>query len=194
MMNAESESSTSPRRRFLARLALPAAAGLAGFVPWRAFAAVPERALALESRELGEKVQTVYFTDGRYMRPALTEIRRLFRDKHDETQTDIDPDLLDALWVIQRKLAPRCPLEVVCGYRSPETNAMLRRTTRGVASNSFHMYGQAVDLRINGCPVSILHRFALNLEAGGVGYYPRSNFVHIDTGPVRHWNQGRGWA
>jgi uncharacterized protein YcbK (DUF882 family) len=193
-MDTKSEPLASPRRRFLAGLALPVAAGLVGFAPWRALAAVPERALTLQSRELGESVQAVYFADGRYVRPALTDIRRLFRDKHDETQTDIDPDLLDALWVIQRKLAPRVPLEVVCGYRSPETNAMLRRMSRGVASNSFHMYGQAVDLRIDKCPVSVLHRFALNLEAGGVGYYPRSNFVHIDTGPVRHWNQGRGWA
>ena len=94
--------------------------------------------------------------------------------------------------LIQRKLAPRGALQVVCGYRSPQTNAMLRRKMRGVASNSFHMYGKAVDLRIESCPLKVLHKFALGLEAGGVGYYPRSNFIHIDTGPPRTWNQGWG--
>jgi uncharacterized protein YcbK (DUF882 family) len=163
-------------------------AAVAAVVPWRAsLAAIPERALLLTSRELGETVRTSYYVDGRYDRQGLAAVRRIFRDKHDDSQIDIDPELLDTLWVVQRRLAPRTPLQVVCGYRSKVTNRMLRRTRRGVAANSFHMYGKAVDLRIEGCSVRTLQRFAVGLEAGGVGYYPRSNFVHLDTGPVRRW-------
>jgi uncharacterized protein YcbK (DUF882 family) len=163
---------------------------LLGLLPRPALALVPARALTLHSPELGEKVRATYYENGRYDPAALAEIRRLFRDKHNGSEIDIDPDLLDLLWTIQRQLCPTTALDVVCGYRSPETNAALRLRSRAVAANSFHMYGKAVDLRIPGCPVSTLHRFAINLEAGGVGYYPRSNFVHIDTGPVRRWGQG----
>jgi uncharacterized protein YcbK (DUF882 family) len=191
-MNDKSEPAANSRRRFLAGLAAPAVMGLAGLLPGRAaLAAIPERSLVLQSRELGETVRTVYYAEGDYMRTALGEIRHIFRDKHNDSEIDIDPQLLDTLWLIQRRLSPRGPLEVVCGYRSPQTNAMLRRTMSGVAANSFHMYGKAVDLRIPGCPLGTLHRLALNLEAGGVGYYPRSNFIHIDTGPLRNWGQTR---
>jgi uncharacterized protein YcbK (DUF882 family) len=191
-MSAELGLPVPSRRLFFSRFALPAlAAGLGGLLPGNVLAAVPERALVLHSRELGERVKATYFAEGRYVRQGLVEIRRLFRDKRNATEIDIDPELLDVLWMVQRRFCPRGSLEVVCGYRSPETNAKLRRTRRGVASNSYHMYGKAVDLRIPDCPISSLHRFALNLQAGGVGYYPRSNFVHLDTGPVRRWGQSR---
>jgi uncharacterized protein YcbK (DUF882 family) len=190
-MEGESAPQTCPRRRFLAGLAAPALLGLGGVLPISVEAAVPERALSLHNRQLGESVRTVYFARGRYDRGALGEIKHLFRDKHNDDEIDIDTRLLDLLWVVQRRLTPKSPLEVVCGYRSPQTNAKLRRGNRGVAQNSFHMYGKAVDLRIPGCPLATLHRLALTLQAGGVGYYPRSNFVHLDTGPVRRWGQGR---
>lgn len=174
------------RRGWLAGLG---SLGLFALLPRPALALVPARALTLHSPELGEKVRATYYENGRYDASALAEIRRIFRDKRNGTEIDIDPDLIDLLWTIQRQLSPGAPLDVVCGYRSPETNAALRQHSRAVAANSFHMYGKAVDLRIPGCPTSTLHRFATNLEAGGVGYYPRSNFVHIDTGPVRRWGQ-----
>jgi uncharacterized protein YcbK (DUF882 family) len=183
---ANARSGRTMRRGFLAGLG---ALGFLSFLPRRALALVPSRSLTLHSPELGEKVRATYYENGRYDRLALTEIRRLFRDKHNDTEIDIDPQLVDLLWTIQRQLSPNQPLDVICGYRSPETNAYLRRHSSGVAANSFHMYGKAADLRIPGCGVSTLNRFAINLEAGGVGYYPRSNFVHVDTGPVRRWGQ-----
>jgi uncharacterized protein YcbK (DUF882 family) len=190
-MDGASALPATSRRRFLGGLALPALAGLGGLLAPPALAAIPERSLVLHNRQLGEKVRTVYYADGGYVGQGLKEIRRIFRDKHNDEEIDVDPALLDTLWTVQRRLCPKGPLEVVCGYRSPATNARLRRTNRGVAANSYHMYGKAVDLRIPGCPLGALHRFALKLEAGGVGYYPRSNFIHMDTGPVRRWGQGR---
>jgi uncharacterized protein YcbK (DUF882 family) len=181
-----SDTGTVLRRGFLAGLG---GLGLMSFLPRRALALVPARAVTLHSPELGEKVRATYYANGRYDRAALVEIRRLFRDKHNDTEIDIDPRLVDLLWTIQRQLCPNQPIDVICGYRSPETNAQLRRRSKAVAANSFHMYGKAADLRIPGCPVAVLNRFASNLEVGGVGYYPRSNFVHVDTGPVRRWGQ-----
>ena len=183
---ADTRSGGTMRRSFLTGFAT---LGFMSFLPRRALALVPSRSLTLHSPELGEKVRATYYENGRYDRLALTEIRRLFRDKHNDTEIDIDPQLIDLLWSIQRQLSPDQPLDVICGYRSPETNAYLRRHSSGVAANSFHMYGKAADLRIPGCSVSTLNRFAINLEVGGVGYYPRSNFVHVDTGPVRRWGQ-----
>lgn len=174
----------------------PGRATAPGDLDERAFSRSPalprggDRVLRLARREFGEEVRVAYFADGRLDAPALAEIRRLLRDRHNDQQVRTDPELLDLLWQIQRQLTPKSPIEVVCGYRSPATNAMLRRTSRGVAANSYHMYGRAVDLRIPGVPLGAFHRFALGLEAGGVGYYPRSNFVHVDTGPVRHWGGG----
>jgi uncharacterized protein YcbK (DUF882 family) len=167
---------------------------MVGLLPEEAAAARGERQLLLHSRALQEEVRIVYFADGRYLPEGLDAAKRIFRDRRNDAQVEIDPQLLDLLWAVQRRLAPAASMEVVCGYRSPETNAQLRRERRGVASNSYHMYGQAVDLRIPSCPLRTLHRVATGLEAGGVGYYPRSNFVHLDTGPPRAWGQGRATA
>ena len=85
------------------------------------------------------------------------------------------------------KLNTAQPFNIISGYRSPKTNAFLRRRSSGVAANSFHMYGKAADVRVPGCSLSLLRRVAMDLTEGGVGYYPRSNFVHVDVGPVRFW-------
>ena len=99
----------------------------------------------------------------------------------------MDPHVVDILAIIHNKMNVNEPYQVLSGYRSPKTNAMLKRNTRGVASNSFHMYGQAVDVRIPGYSTKKLRNVAREIQAGGVGYYPRSNFVHVDTGKVRSW-------
>jgi uncharacterized protein YcbK (DUF882 family) len=165
--------------------------GVIGLLPGEVEAAREERQLRLHSRALQEEVRIVYFADGRYVAEGLDAAKRIFRDRRNDAMIEVDPRLLDVLWAVQRRLAPGASLEVVCGYRSPETNAQLRHEMRGVASNSYHMYGQAIDLRIPSCPLRTLHRTAMSLEAGGVGYYPSSNFVHLDTGPPRTWGQGR---
>jgi uncharacterized protein YcbK (DUF882 family) len=173
------------RSLFALALALP---GL-GAVP--AVAAPAVRELALFHRHTGESWRAVYFADGRYRRGAVQEASRILRDWRTGQAVPIDPRLLDILYVLQHRLGGRGPVEVLCGYRSPQTNAMLRRQSRGVARNSLHMRGMAVDLHFPAERLPAAHRLACTLGAGGVGYYPGSGFIHVDTGPVRHWQQGR---
>jgi uncharacterized protein YcbK (DUF882 family) len=181
------ELTVSSRRRFLLGLAtgLPVLS-----LGWRAaLATVPVRQIALHHRHTGEAVRAVYFADGRYLDEGLRSINRLLRDWRTDEIVEIDPQVLDIAYVLQQQLEVSGPLEVLSGYRSPETNAMLRRRSRAVARNSLHMYGMAVDLRFPGVPLVQAHRAALALQAGGVGYYPAADFIHLDSGPVRSWTQ-----
>lgn len=174
-------------RRFVLRLAAPLALSLASLTPRPAAAAIRERALALHHCHTGESLRTVYFADGRYLPEALRAATHHLRDWRVNKAQPIDPALLDLLWALRQRLEATAPIEVLSGYRSPETNAMLRRRQGGVARNSLHMRGMAIDLRVPGRSLGTLRRAAMSLKGGGVGYYPRSDFVHIDTGPVRYW-------
>lgn len=177
----------SSRRLFLLGLATALPIATLG---WRAaLATVPVRQIALHHRHTGEAVRTVYFADGRYLDDGLRSINRLLRDWRTDEIVEIDPQVLDIAYVLQQQLGLAGPLEVLSGYRSPETNAMLRRRSRAVARNSLHMYGMAVDLRFPGVPLAQAHRVAVALQAGGVGYYPGADFIHVDSGPVRTWTQ-----
>lgn len=181
------ELSVNSRRRFL--LGLTAGLPLLS-LGWRAaLAAVPVRQIAFHHRHTGEALRTVYFADGHYLDEGLRSINRLLRDWRTDEIVEIDPQVLDIAYVLQQQLGLEGPLEVLSGYRSPETNAMLRRRSRAVARNSLHMYGMAVDLRFPGVPLAAAHRAALALQAGGVGYYPSADFIHLDSGPVRSWTQ-----
>ena len=131
-----------------------------------------------------------YWVRGRYVADALRSVSHLLRDRHDGSVHAVDPRLVDLMFGIFRMTGTCSPVQVVCGYRSPRTNARLRIHHRGVASHSLHMAGKAVDIRMNGCGLGSLHSAALALRGGGVGYYPSSNFVHVDTGPVRTWGGG----
>lgn len=153
-------------------------------------ATVPARGVALHNMHTGEIVRAVYFANGRYVRSGLRTIDRVLRDWRTNEIVEMDPRLVDILHLLQQKLDPEGPLEVVCGYRSPATNAMLRRRSRAVAAHSLHMSGMAVDFRLPNRPLRALHEAAVSLEAGGVGYYPGSGFIHVDCGPVRYWSQG----
>jgi uncharacterized protein YcbK (DUF882 family) len=135
----------------------------------------------------GERFDDVYWADGHYLPEALNRINYLLRDFRTNAVTEIDTALLDILNTLCARLDVNEPFHVVSGYRSPETNAMLRRQGRGVAKNSYHVRGKAVDIRLPGCDLSVVREAALQLKAGGVGYYPRSGFVHLDTGPTRRW-------
>lgn len=146
-----------------------------------------EKALAIENLHTGERLKTIYWAEGAYVPEALEDINYLLRDHRVNEVKPIDPQLLDLLYAIRRSVEANKPFEVVSGYRSPATNASLRRRSKGVAKNSLHMHGKAVDLRLPGQRLSVLRRAAVSLEAGGVGYYPRSHFIHVDTGPVRYW-------
>jgi uncharacterized protein YcbK (DUF882 family) len=111
----------------------------------------------------------------------------VLRDHRTGEVKAIDPDLLHLLYALKRKLHTRQAFHVISGYRSPATNAKLRQRSTGVARKSFHTRGMAVDIALPECDLRDLHRAALDLGAGGVGYYPRPGFIHVDTGPVRRW-------
>jgi uncharacterized protein YcbK (DUF882 family) len=173
------------RRRFLGSLAA-AGAGLAG-LPRRLGAASAFRNLSLQHTHTGERLDVAYFADGGYVGDALVAVNHLLRDWRTEDVFPIEPGLLDLLHRLHAATGTQAPFQVISGYRSPATNAMLRKRSRGVAAGSLHMKGMAIDIRVPGIPLRTLWRSALRLEAGGVGFYPASNFVHVDIGRVRTW-------
>ncbi len=177
-------------RRDLLRLGLAAAVTAAALAPEEAEAALraPPRQLSLLNLHTGERVKVEYWAKGRYQRDGMREINRLLRDHRTGAVFPMDPKLLDLVHALSRKIGSRGPVQIVSAYRSPETNAMLREHDgSGVAQNSYHMQGKAIDLRVPGLPLRTLQRAALSLRGGGVGYYPESNFVHVDVGPLRRW-------
>lgn len=171
--------------------------GLAGFlaacVPLltskNAFAAANygQWSVSLHHSHTGERFSGVYREGDRYVPEAFTRLNYVLRDFRTNEAFPMDPHVLDIISVIQARTRTGRPLEVLSGYRCPKTNAMLRYETSGVAKNSFHMYGQAIDLRLQGFNTGRLRAIAQGLRAGGVGYYPRSDFIHVDTGKVRYW-------
>jgi uncharacterized protein YcbK (DUF882 family) len=136
----------------------------------------------------GEKLDAVYFEAGRYVPQALAEAMRVMRDWRNGAEHVMDPRLFDVLHALGAKLGSGQPFQLISGYRSPQTNAMLHAESGQVASHSQHMLGKASDIRIEGVPLARLHEAALSLKAGGVGYYPVSNFVHVDVWRVRNWS------
>ena len=171
-------------------LSLAGALGLSPFaVPAWARSLSPEapRRAALKNLHTGDAFSGVYFENGRYLPDALAEAQRGLRDWRTGDEHFMDPGLFDALHAIGGKLETRRPFQIISGYRSPRTNAMLHKKSSGVASNSQHTQGKAVDVRIEGVDLTHLHKAALAVGAGGVGFYPVSNFVHVDTGRVRQW-------
>ncbi|MBN2428850.1 MAG: DUF882 domain-containing protein [Deltaproteobacteria bacterium] len=166
-------------------LALPSVslAAVSGFTPPR------EKSLTLLNPHTGENLSNiVYWEKGSYLTESLDTINFLCRDYRTGEVKPIDPQLLDLLFEINRRLPASKPQNIIIsGYRSPETNANLRRNSRGVAKRSYHLKGQALDIRIPGSDLRTLRKLALKLHNGGVGYYPRSQFIHIDTGPIRTW-------
>jgi uncharacterized protein YcbK (DUF882 family) len=145
------------------------------------------RSLGFYNLHTGESLKTVYYENGSYVAGALQEINYVLRDFRANEVKPIDPRLLDLLVALRDQLGTSAPYDVISGYRSPKTNAMLHTYSEGVAVHSLHMDGRAIDVRVPNRDLSTLHYAALSLRAGGVGYYPRSDFVHVDTGRVRCW-------
>lgn len=186
------------RRHFLTSLAAaggyvlarPRAARAAPRPPRPPASAVPmppTRALDFRHLHTGEHLSVDYAVDGRYDLDALAAVNHLLRDFRTGDVHAIDPHLLDLLHALSGSVEASRPFEVISGYRSPATNAALRLRSEGVAAHSLHMVGQAIDIRVAGVSLSHLRAAALDLGRGGVGYYPASNFVHVDTGRVRRW-------
>jgi uncharacterized protein YcbK (DUF882 family) len=145
------------------------------------------RALSLYNVHTGESLKTIYFENGRYVQGALLEVNYFFRDFRANLVKPIDPQLLDLLHRIHRALDTSEPFNLISGYRSPATNAWLAGQSEGVAHHSLHMYGMASDVNVQGRSLVLLQAVALAMRGGGVGYYPRSDFVHVDIGRVRRW-------
>ena len=147
------------------------------------------RALAFEHLHTGETLSLVYAVGDKYVAPALDRVKLFLRDFRNGATHIIDPALLDQLHTLAAVTGAKTPFQVISGYRSPATNAMLQREGHGVATSSLHLQGQAIDIRLADVALADLHDAALSLRAGGVGYYPSpsSNFVHVDTGAVRRW-------
>jgi uncharacterized protein YcbK (DUF882 family) len=172
------------RRRFLFG-SLGVAAALAR--PGRGAASVATHRLSFYHIHTGEKLAITYRENGELVPQALAEINHYLRDFRNEKIHDIDVALLDRLHELFMAFDARGNFEVISGYRSPQTNAALRHVTTGVAERSLHIQGRAIDVRLTSAKTLALRDAALAMKAGGVGYYPESNFVHIDTGSFRTW-------
>ena len=174
------------RRRFL-QIGFGATAGL--IMP-NAFANLltePERKLSLLNLHTGESLNATYWAEGQYQTSELHAIYRVLRDHRTGDVNEIDPDLVELLNILHHKMNGKQAFHVISGYRSPKTNAKLSQYSKGVAKKSLHMQGKAIDIRLPGRQLSELRKTAFNLQAGGVGYYPKSDFIHVDTGRVRSW-------
>jgi uncharacterized protein YcbK (DUF882 family) len=184
------------RRNFLG---LGAAAAAGALLPVRgvegasanlAVSTAPDRSLSLFHTHTSERLTTAYCCDGEYVARELSEINHLLRDLRVDEVKAIDPQLLDLLYELNNRLDTDQPFHVISGYRTPETNAMLHErggAQSGVATHSLHIEGKAIDIRVPGIKLEHLRDTAKGLRVGGVGYYPASNFVHVDTGRVRYW-------
>jgi len=166
-----------------------AATLLATCLPAAAHAVPQPAAKSLEFLNLhtGERLRATYWHGGGYDNGARSEINQLLRDFRTGDVMPIDAKLLDLLYALRRKLDTTEPFHVISAYRSPKTNAMLAADSGGVAKKSLHMQGMAIDIRLPDRGLDDVRRAARSLQRGGVGFYPRSDFVHIDTGRVRYW-------
>lgn len=146
------------------------------------------RSLALTNTHTAEKLRLSYFTAGQYVGEALQRLDHVFRDHRSGEVHPIDRQLFDRLHQLSALAGCEPEYEIISGYRSPASNELLRSGSTGVAKKSLHMQGKAIDVRLRGVPCSRLRDLALQLQVGGVGYYPKSAFVHLDTGRVRSWS------
>jgi uncharacterized protein YcbK (DUF882 family) len=175
------------RRRFLTGAAALATTTLIPNFAFAAKAMPATRSLAFRSLHTGEEVAATYVRDGAFQPAALQTLNHVLRDWRSGEVWDMDPQLFDLLYALRRRLDSKAPFELISGYRSPKSNASLAANSSGVAKRSLHMQGKATDIRLPERDLLGLHKAALALQAGGVGLYSKSGFVHVDTGRVRHW-------
>ena len=177
------------RRGFLRRSAQLLLAGSAAPLAAPAMAALPEaRTLSMANTHTGEHIALVYALGEQFVAQALNNLNHFLRDHYSGEVGLIDPQLFDLLHRLRQELGADQPFQVISGYRTAATNSLLRNTRGGgVAKHSLHMDGKAIDVRLPGVSLTDLRDAALSLRAGGVGFYPREQFVHVDTGRVRTW-------
>ena len=185
---ALSATSVITRRRFIAIAGSVAAVSATAPATAVAMLTAPSaRRLKFYNLHTDERLDVVYFEKGRYVPQALAEINFILRDFRQNIVAPMHPGLLDLVTAICRKLHSDAEIGVISGYRTPQTNAMLAARSEGVAHHSLHMDGMALDWRVPGRTLEELHRAALAVRGGGVGYYPASDFVHTDIGRIRYW-------
>ncbi|SMC09479.1 DUF882 domain-containing protein [Nitratiruptor tergarcus] len=156
-------------------------------VPSRSFASLNEKSFTLYNIHTGEKYRAIYWANGKYIYDEIANLEYILRDYRNNEIHKIDVKLFDYLYDLHSLVESNKEILVISGYRSPATNTLLRKHHRGVAKNSYHTKGMAVDIRIPDVRLSMLRYAALSLKRGGIGYYPRSNFIHIDTANPRYW-------
>ncbi|PXW99443.1 uncharacterized protein YcbK (DUF882 family) [Sphaerotilus hippei] len=180
---------TGSRRRFLHHTARLATLGALPTLAAHARASIPEaRSLVMAHTHTHERIDLVYASGERYLPEALGTLNRFLRDHYSGEVGRIDPTVFDLMHRVQQVLGHAGTFQIISAYRSPATNEQLRGSRGGgVARHSLHMDGRAIDVRLPGVPLAELREAALSLKAGGVGYYPREAFVHLDTGRVRSW-------
>ena len=195
-MTSKSVGARHARRLALSLARTGASLGVAGLLLLGANKSLQNAAAEGDTRTLsfhhvhtGEDITITFKRDGRYDDEALKKLDWFMRDWRKEQETQMDPHLFDLLWETYRAVGGKEPIDVICGYRSPGTNAMLRARSRAVAQFSQHINGNAIDFYIPGVPLSTVRAEGLRLQRGGVGFYPTSGspFVHMDTGTIRHW-------
>jgi uncharacterized protein YcbK (DUF882 family) len=182
--------------RRLSRRSLLIGAGAAGAAIMTAQAAgaaalrrTGARSLAIDNTWTGEKVRLTYYENGRYVEDAMHALDRMMRDHLSNSVVEMDPRLYDLLADLHALMDSGTPFQLISGYRSPATNTMLANKSRAVARNSYHLRGWAADVRLPGRDLRQLAYAAISLKRGGVGMYSRrSNFIHVDSGPIRKWN------
>lgn len=175
------------RRNFLKFAGMASAVTL--FPEWAlANAKAPlEKTLSFYNTHTGETLKTTFWADGLYIPGAITEINHILRDHRSGQSAQMDLELFDLLYAIRSGMGSNEAFHVISGYRSPQTNAKLASHSSGVAKKSLHMQGKAIDINLPGRNLSDLRKIAMAMKQGGVGYYPESNFVHVDVGRVRSW-------
>ncbi|MGI9204087.1 MAG: YcbK family protein [Woeseiaceae bacterium] len=173
------------RRRIYNTLKATLLAGV--FLPLQSATAVDERRLSFLHTHTSERISVSYRRGEEYLPAGLSELDTFLSDFRNGKSISIDPQLLDLLYDIRAELGGKGTYEVISAYRSPETNEMLRNRSGGVAKNSLHMHGQAIDIRLTDVALERLRDTAIAMQRGGVGYYASSNFIHVDTGRVRRW-------
>ncbi|MES2321986.1 MAG: DUF882 domain-containing protein [Pseudomonadota bacterium] len=177
----------NPRRSFLKSSVVVASALGMPALARAAVAAPNERVLRLYNTHTGESLKSLFWAEGQFVPDALADINKLLRDHRNNSINPIDPQLLLLLDRVSAKFGSKDVLHVISGYRSPESNQKLAAASGGVAKHSMHLEGKAIDIRMPGRDLASLHKAALAAKGGGVGYYPDSQFVHMDTGRPRHW-------
>jgi uncharacterized protein YcbK (DUF882 family) len=169
----------------LAAAALPSLSHAAVLLPSKT--ALRERTLRMYNTHTGETIKSTYWAEGRFIPESMADINKLLRDHRNNQIATIDPALIVLIDQVSTQVKPDGVIHIISGYRSPASNQMLADTTNGVAKHSMHLEGRAIDVRMPGVALAALRKTALAASGGGVGYYPDSQFVHMDTGKVRRW-------